>query len=64
MIKSISNIGNVLSKTEQRVINGGQIDCPEGTHLYCNYFACGCIADRCLDFNCEKNYDDIDKVNY
>ena len=35
MLKSISNLGTVLSKSEQQTINGGAIDCPEGTRYQC-----------------------------
>lgn len=36
MLKSISIIGNTLSKKEQRVINGGAIPpCPKGTKYVC-----------------------------
>ncbi|MBA6154947.1 hypothetical protein H3Z83_00215 [Tenacibaculum sp. S7007] len=35
MLKSISNLGKVLNKTEQRTINGGIIKCPDGTRYVC-----------------------------
>ena len=42
MLKSISNLGNVLNKSEQRTINGGQIPCPRGQILKCNWLGCWC----------------------
>ena len=45
MLKSISNLGNVLNKTEQRTINGGQINCPRGQVLKCNWLGCWCEAE-------------------
>ncbi|RSC93215.1 hypothetical protein [Tenacibaculum singaporense] len=35
MLKSISKLGNVLNKTEQREINGGAIKCPPHTRYVC-----------------------------
>ena len=31
MLKSISNLGKVLSKSEQQTINGGLEPCPDGS---------------------------------
>ena len=42
MLKSISSLGNVLNKSEQRESNGGQITCPRGTFLKCNWIRCWC----------------------
>ncbi|XRE44596.1 hypothetical protein ACIVBQ_002800 [Tenacibaculum discolor] len=42
MLKSIANLGNVLNKSEQREINGGQIACPRGQVLRCNWLGCWC----------------------
>jgi hypothetical protein len=39
MLKSISKLGTVLSKSEQQTINGGQRDCPVGQVLHCIYTA-------------------------
>lgn len=35
MLKSISNIGTILNKTEQKEISGGVAPCPEGTRRIC-----------------------------
>ncbi|WP_408031063.1 hypothetical protein [Tenacibaculum xiamenense] len=35
MLKSISNLGAVLNKADQKKINGGAINCPEGTRYTC-----------------------------
>ncbi|WP_408035545.1 hypothetical protein [Tenacibaculum aestuarii] len=35
MLKSISKLGNVLNKLEQREINGGLIQCPPHTRYIC-----------------------------
>jgi len=47
MLKSISNLGNVLNKSEQREINGGLLQCPEGTVYFClgahPQFSCWCM---------------------
>ncbi|WP_420553198.1 hypothetical protein [Tenacibaculum aiptasiae] len=43
MLKSISNLGTILKKDEQRTINGGQIHCPRGWILDCTYYGCWCI---------------------
>jgi hypothetical protein len=45
MLKSISNLGAVLNKTEQRTINGGQIKCPRGQILVCIWSGCWCQAE-------------------
>ena len=37
MLKSISNLGNVLSKSDQKKVNGGAKDCPEGSVFRCYY---------------------------
>lgn len=47
MLKSISKLGTVLSKLEQKAINGGQISCPDGQVLHCvtlspGYTRCVC----------------------
>ncbi|MCF2873864.1 MULTISPECIES: hypothetical protein [unclassified Tenacibaculum] len=43
MLKSISNLGTILKKDEQRTINGGQKQCPRGWVLDCDYYGCWCI---------------------
>lgn len=49
MLKSISNLGNVLGKQEQQKINGGSNQCPPGTIRDCWYinggstYVCTCI---------------------
>lgn len=35
MLKSISSLGNILSKSEQQKVNGGAKDCPEGSMYRC-----------------------------
>lgn len=35
MLKSISNLGKVLNKIDQQKINGGIINCPDGTRYVC-----------------------------
>lgn len=45
MLKSISNLGTVLNKTEQQVINGGQISCPKGQVLVCIWHGCWCQSE-------------------
>lgn len=45
MLKSISNLGKVLNKSEQRTVNGGQITCPRGQILKCNWIRCWCEAE-------------------
>ena len=47
MLKSISNLGTVLSKSEQKTINGGQINCPDGQVLHCIYWA-NSLYTRCF----------------
>lgn len=53
MLNSISKLGSVLNKEHQRTINGGQIQCPRGMVLRCNWLGCWCeaeIDDRPKDF--------------
>ena len=45
MLKSISNLGTVLNKSEQQIINGGQIQCEINEILVCNYWGCWCQAE-------------------
>ncbi|MBA6154946.1 hypothetical protein H3Z83_00210 [Tenacibaculum sp. S7007] len=45
MLKTITNLGEVLNKAEQKTINGGQIQCPRGTVLRCNWLGCWCEAE-------------------
>lgn len=49
MLKSISNLGNVLNKQEQQKINGGQIQCPPRFILKCNWLRCWCEPDTPSD---------------
>ena len=42
MLKSISNLGSILNKDEQKTINGGQIQCPPNHILVCNWIGCWC----------------------
>ncbi|WP_156167059.1 hypothetical protein [Tenacibaculum mesophilum] len=55
MLKSISSLGNVLNKSEQREVNGGQIVCPRGTYLKCNWIRCWCepeyVEELPVDFD-------------
>ncbi|WP_299104653.1 hypothetical protein [uncultured Tenacibaculum sp.] len=53
MLNSISKLGSVLNREDQRTINGGQIQCPRGMVLRCNWLGCWCeaeIDDRPKDF--------------
>ncbi len=45
MLKSISSLGIVLNKKEQREVNGGQIQCPRGQVLYCIWHGCWCVSE-------------------
>lgn len=45
MLKSITNLGSILGKTEQRTINGGQKSCPPGLILVCTWHGCWCQAE-------------------
>ena len=54
MLKSITNLGTVLNKTEQRTINGGVKNCPPGLILVCTWHGCWCqarIEEIPKDFN-------------
>ncbi len=42
MLKSISNLGAILNKAEQKTINGGQIQCGRNEVLRCNWLGCWC----------------------
>jgi len=55
MLKSISSLGNVLNKSEQREVNGGQIVCPRGTYLKCDWIRCWCGPEYT-----EKPFEDFD----
>jgi len=57
MLKNISNLGEVLSKKEQKYIVGGSFPagtCPEGPPYFCGITPnCGCVcADDDVDVSC------------
>ena len=58
MLKSIVNLGNVLNKTEQKEINGGQIPCGVNEILVCKFGRCWCQPEIVVEL--PKDFKDFD----
>ncbi len=55
MLKSIVNLGNVLNKSEQKEINGGQIPCGVNEILVCKFGRCWCQPEIVVEL--PKDFD-------
>lgn len=53
MKKEILNLGKVLSKNEQKIVNGGSSGCYYSTYQECMAAGCNYPAD-CVQYNCNR----------